>query len=400
MKALRSGSTERGGLGIVRAAFEKIEFAFREQPVDFGIDATAELLVDDEATGRWISIQIKSGESYLSEIAANGEFVFRVDDAHVNYWREHMLPVIVCLCDVEKQVVYWQEVSESTLISTGTAWKILVPQSQTIDLCRTELIERATPVVATERCTVIGPDDVSHGGAKRYRFDVILNGTATRSEVASIVRQVTAFGIKRRYNRSKTAERRWGDSAAHVVWVFVAPSAVDQARGNYVCSSEWIDADLEPEARPVRREGVDIGNGIVLRWNDAYAHVGLVLKEATVNKEVFVVLADSTLSELRRGLDEFGHSWDESVRTGFDETLDVFAEADARFRSVVAPFECERLSQVLDGLISHVSNLVLYFRTPEFQKRSPEDRRFLVNTSLAAARSAAAKVSYELEIVR
>lgn len=400
MKAPKSGSTERRGLGIVRTAFEEIGFAFREQLVDFGIDATAELLLDDEATGRWISIQIKSGASYLGEIDSNGEFVFRVDHAHVTYWREHVLPVIVCLCDVEQQVVYWQEVSESTLVSTGTEWKVLVPRSQIVQACRAKLIEIATPVVAAERCTVIGPDDVSHGLAKRYRYSVIINGTANRMEIASIIRQVTASGIKRRYNRSEIAERRWGNAVAHVVWVFVAPSAVDHARSNYVCNSQWIDADLEPEARPIRLEGVDIGNGIVLRWNDTYAYVGSMLKEATVNKEVFLVLADSTLRELRRGLDKFGHSWDESVPNSFDDTLDVFAEADTRFRNVVAPFECERLSQVLDELISHVSNLVLYFRTPEFQKRSPQNRRFLVNTSLASAHSTVAKVSYELEIVR
>ena len=45
---------------------------FRSQPSDYGIDAEIELVADDEATGRLIAAQIKSGASYLRRKTTDG----------------------------------------------------------------------------------------------------------------------------------------------------------------------------------------------------------------------------------------------------------------------------------------------------------------------------------------
>jgi len=48
-----------------------------------------------------------------------------------------------------------------------------------------------TQLSQTDRYTIFTIDDSSHGGAKRYSFEVVVNGSATKAEVAAIVRQVT-----------------------------------------------------------------------------------------------------------------------------------------------------------------------------------------------------------------
>lgn len=64
MKAKQSDRTGEQGVALVKLRLEKIGFAMREQTSsDYGIDAIAELIDDETATGRLVAIQIKSGAS-------------------------------------------------------------------------------------------------------------------------------------------------------------------------------------------------------------------------------------------------------------------------------------------------------------------------------------------------
>ena len=188
MKAQNTGSTERQGIGIAMTAFEAVDFAFRVQSEsDYGIDAQAELIQSEEATGQLLGIQIKSGASYLSKKRETG-FVFPTDEDHAKYWLNHALPVLICLCDVEARDVYWQVVTPETAISTGKGYKFIVPSTQLIDSSSRELLQNLlTPIIPANRYTLFKTDDSSHAGAKRYSFAVVINGTATKTHKAKAI---------------------------------------------------------------------------------------------------------------------------------------------------------------------------------------------------------------------
>lgn len=151
MKAQKTNRIERQGIGIVITAFESLGFAFREQTEsDYGIDAHIELIQKELPTGQLLALQIKSGESYLSETGSNN-FVFRTDDKHVNYWLNHSLPVLICLCDIEKRKVYWQIVTNETAISTGNGYKIIVPSTQLIHICYSSYDGRVEGIIQDNR---------------------------------------------------------------------------------------------------------------------------------------------------------------------------------------------------------------------------------------------------------
>ena len=96
MKAGKTERTDRSGVALAMGKFESLGFAFREQTEsDYGIDGHAELIESASPTGQLLGIQIKSGPSYLSERTEH-EIVFRTDAAHVEYWINHALPVIIC----------------------------------------------------------------------------------------------------------------------------------------------------------------------------------------------------------------------------------------------------------------------------------------------------------------
>ena len=132
---------ERTGVYACGNLFTRNGFIFREQPIaDYGIDAIIEAKEDGYATGKMIAVQIKSGESYFSEIEEDS-VIFRVDEKHRNYWINHSLPVIVMLYSPSKNECIWEIANKQTLISCNKNWKVKIPKNQTIENAHSKLLE-------------------------------------------------------------------------------------------------------------------------------------------------------------------------------------------------------------------------------------------------------------------
>ncbi len=132
MRVESSHLTEREGVQAV-GVLKELGWLYREQPVsDFGIDAHVELVVDGEANGNLIALQVKSGASFFSHPEGEG-WAFPFDDKHYQYWVNHDLPIVVVLYDPESGLAYWQAVTHETAVSTGIGWKVVVPRVQRLD---------------------------------------------------------------------------------------------------------------------------------------------------------------------------------------------------------------------------------------------------------------------------
>lgn len=125
-------------------------WAFRAQPVlDYGIDAEVEIKVDNKPTGRLLALQIKAGQSWFDEPTAAG-WIFRPSERHVQYWLDHVLPVVVVLVDLETGDAFWQHVSTSTTRSTGKNYSLEVLRKNTVataqaawEILASDLVPRA-----------------------------------------------------------------------------------------------------------------------------------------------------------------------------------------------------------------------------------------------------------------
>lgn len=123
---------ERLGVNLIESKFLGFEWIFREEPiVDMGIDAQIELCENGLPTGRLIALQIKTGKSWFKEKNKDG-YTYRGSLTHLNYWKSHSLPVIVVLCDVEEQKVWWELVSAKSVSYTNKAWKMTMPYNQSL----------------------------------------------------------------------------------------------------------------------------------------------------------------------------------------------------------------------------------------------------------------------------
>ena len=412
MRAPKSDRIAQHGVALAMGAFEALGFAFRVQhDEDYGGDAHAELIEDERPTGRLLGIQLKSGPSYFKE-SQGDSYVFRVDSQHVEYWFDHCLPVLICLCDVDAGQVYWQAVDAETATSTGKGFKILIPMSQKLDSnSEANLRNLLTPMVAGNRYTIFEQSDVSHGSAKRYSFKVVINGAANKLEIASIVRQVTVDGAKRVYNRNHLAEGHWGDSEAQVVWIFIYPSAEDHARNNHICRSLWTHPDLPVKDRPLSQPGENIGDDIIVHWNQMHPELAHFVSSNASTKGGYLSRVPQLVEELSSLLTTIeahlsalfrGSTSEESFLTKTERARARIVEIeDEVFDMPLAPFECNQVDQVFKTLLAYCSNIALFYSERGRETWKDLNRRgWLVTQQLEAARESLGRVESEISRIR
>ncbi|MFE7076828.1 DUF4365 domain-containing protein [Streptomyces sp. NPDC057620] len=145
MRRLPSAKVGSEGVTHTQLAVEdELGWLFREQPTeDYGIDAHAEVVDDEDVRGRLLALQIKGGASRFKEPGPGGWW-FRPSTEHVQYWLNHSLPVVVVLYAPETKRCHWQLVNRKTLQETSTGgWKLLVPEGQVLDASAAEPLREA-----------------------------------------------------------------------------------------------------------------------------------------------------------------------------------------------------------------------------------------------------------------
>ena len=381
-------------MAIAATAFERAGFAFRRQDIDFGIDAVVEMIDEESATGRLVAVQVKSGPAYFGE-GDSISITFRTDARHRDYWVSHALPVIVVLVDVESEECFWEILTAETLRSTGKGYRVNVPRANRISTTQARLGDVATKIVALDRYDTRGPEDFSYGLAKRYSFEILLNDSMSRYEMAAVMRQVTTEGAKRTYNRSDLTARRWGSADASVVTTYLYPRLADLNQSNPFARSQWIASDLEERARPSPWTGEDHGDGLTIVWNPIYASLASVHKHRAATKEEYLPVADEIAAKLQTAFDILSTGIEE-VRKGQVAETDFIARCKPVFVSVQEasdaydslgspPLECSDLRDRLVYSRDWLHNVVLFYTTDEYLARPVAQRTRLVVDNLESA---------------
>lgn len=103
---------------------------FREQRSgDTGLNAHLEVVEEYPKMGKMVGLQVRSDDEKTVERTARG-YVCRGEMAHVAYWLQHSLPVIVMVYERERDRLAWETVSADTIEISGQHWELLVPYDQ------------------------------------------------------------------------------------------------------------------------------------------------------------------------------------------------------------------------------------------------------------------------------
>jgi hypothetical protein len=134
MPARKFDPTERIGVNAVeRIVTKEFKWIWRGQDVaDFGIDGQIEVVDGNgQPTGQLLAVQVKSGASYFRR--GHEAVGFYVSDAHLKYWDQHTLPVILVLHNPEDEQTIWQWASLRAARPSGEGWRIDIPRIKVLN---------------------------------------------------------------------------------------------------------------------------------------------------------------------------------------------------------------------------------------------------------------------------
>lgn len=408
MKADANSQIGRIGVTSTQLLFTKLGWIFREQPIeDYGIDAHVEIVENEQATGKLIALQIKSGDGWFKEKNETG-IIFRGEPKHLEYWQEHSLPVLIILYNVKEEIAYWQIVNQETVQNTGKGWKLIVPFENKVEQNSKEAIQNfSRKLTAHNKYIIISLSDKSHAVAKRYSANIVLSRDLYKYEIYQIIKEVTADLITRQYYRNAAAKEHWKDKNADVIWLFIYLSLDDLSRTNWICRTQWISEKLAPEFSPMRLEGESMDGGIIVDWNKNYRDLSNLLTSYEVRKEDYL---DSMLKirdivkNIVAGIIEVINKYD-SEKLDELEYISLMSNFEIELTKVyhdssdlgVPPIECQDLGQQFQRFLSVAHNMVIPFSERGLKIWEKSNREFLLRQAVQDYQKELLKLEFELE---
>lgn len=408
MRVDEKSQTDRIGISIVQLQFSKLGWTFREQPVsDYGIDAFVEIIEENNATGKLIALQIKSGESWFREKTEKG-FTFRGDGQHLTYWKEYSIPVIIVLCNTKTHECYWESINDDSVINTAKGWKITIPFNQSINENSQRTLKRLTGEIAVyAKYTIISLRDSSHARAKRYVANILLNKEFTKAVIVQVIKQCTEEIKAREYYRTEQLKILWSGKKADVVWLFVYPSMEDVRTTNWICHTQWINPTLNFNARPLSLSGESIEKNIIVDWNKDYQFYSKFYQERTLPKEKYleqIFFIVKPTQELVQSAIKLTNKYKTKVISEQDYIKQMkilknpLSELYLRSGDIgLAPTECFELEKSFLSLMNFSHNFAIYFSDRGATMWTGNNRDFLIQTTIEDYTKELIRFSFELE---
>lgn len=96
---------------------------------DMGIDFNIEQVINGMPTAKYISVQLKTG---LGNVYTenNNNFIYYIKPVHYDYWLSSSIPVILALCDPDKEIIYWEIIKKSNIQETPKGYKIKIKHNK------------------------------------------------------------------------------------------------------------------------------------------------------------------------------------------------------------------------------------------------------------------------------
>lgn len=96
---------------------------------DMGIDFNIEQVINGMPTAKYISVQLKTGfgNVYTDN---NNNFIYYIKPVHYDYWLSSSIPVILALCDPDREIIYWGIIKKSNIQKTPKGYKIEIKHNK------------------------------------------------------------------------------------------------------------------------------------------------------------------------------------------------------------------------------------------------------------------------------
>ena len=249
--------------------------------------------------------------------------------------------------------------------------------------------------------------DVSHGGARRLSATVLVSPDRDREALREIIREATCQVRESSYHRNDLLRRRWRNSHAHVVWLFLAGDLRDVQDVNWLARTQWIDPKLAATMRPLELSASEYLDSIAVSWNDSYVRMREFYREHSVDKGG--ALADLEPLTLQAG--RVGcciTNWFGAFESGNLDEPELLARIRAISPEIDAitdkasnlrfpPQDVIDYQNRAQSLFSHLNNMALYYSESGVTTWPEKNRTVLMRGTVKDFRADLRRLEFERE---
>lgn len=396
---------DSGLYNVGKVITDELGWIFRPQENrDYGIDALVEVVENNQTRGELLALQIKSGQSWLKEQTKEG-YIHRNDTDHLDYWSEYPIPVLIIIHDPSDNSIYWQIINKSTICEQPKGWKILLPFTNRLDKENTEKLHSFCLFkLSNKSYSVLSFKDMSHGVAKRYSAEILLNRNLSNGEIVQLINSLTNELKERNYYRNEIVSKRWRKEPASVIWLCFYITFEDSKNSNWICRSQWIDKRLEKRFSPLKEKGLKIGDELVVIWSNLYDTLSK-LYEDEITKEDFMIFIAKVLTIANNCYNRTKKDYANYINKKIDnqqfeklhqKLISQFEEVNdlVSFRDP-PPLECKEIDQLVSQMICSIHNVRIVFMNQKNGINSIKNRDYLINMYLNSYEEEMKKFEYE-----
>lgn len=262
------------------------------------------------------------------------------------------------------------------------------------------------PVTGEPRCEILGPEDLSHAGAKRYSAIVVGDPAFEKELIREIIRRATEQVRVDPAWRPATRDR-WGDAPPHVVWLFVAGDRWDVRNANWICRTSWIDSSLPQDMRPTPLRGDERVDDIEIAWNDGYDACRDALAGKGVLRGAYLRVVRPVVDEVVQLGERASQLFQTYRRAQLPERefvsrmQNVEGRAHELYRASLdfplAPEDCGDYDQACQRVCAMVADMFHYYSSQGLDTRPKEDRDWLMASTLKRFDEDVARMRFEEE---
>ena len=249
--------------------------------------------------------------------------------------------------------------------------------------------------------------DVSHGLARRLSATVLTDRHYTQDSLRAVIAEAVTKVRTDPYVRSKLVGDQWGQSPAHVVWVYLGLDMDDVKDTNWICMACWIDSDLDEHYRPTWNFD-ELYDDVMLKWNSDYHAMKRLWSEYTGGKHEVIQRIERILEQMLPIVEQLEKAFTEFQQGAVTEQsfIHLMQSKSSQAEELqkrssecpLPPLECVDYSQQFQGAMACFQNLFLLYTSTVFLcDRSPENRSWLFDSNLTELKDLLRKLEYEKE---
>ena len=249
--------------------------------------------------------------------------------------------------------------------------------------------------------------DVSHGGARRLTAKVLVDAHYDREMLREIIRDVTCQVRQSSYCRGELVRKRWGDTQAHVVWLFLGADLQDLSSANWLARTQWVDPGLDQRMRPMELSASEYVDSIAIAWSESYEEMRQFYGEHSVDKGRALAQLEPLVAQARAVGSRIADWFDKREGGDLDENTliariravssEINMISDAASNLSFPPQDVKDYDTRAQSLFAHLGNMALYYSERGVATWPMKNRTFLMRYTVNDFRADLQRLEFEKE---